>query len=288
MKQRVAYLVIDGKRFGNQETGLNVTFDVPYTGTNLVPNNSTFTLTNVNNSDLKYIVTNTARFTERKRAIECWAGYSGKVKKIFSGQILQASPTDMPDTIINITALSNIANMGEYVINKSFADITFFDLLQDAAQECGYGLNISESVRNSEKLQASAGKEWSFGSGSAFDYLQRVETDLAIHIDQSKQALAFSVANDVLYVSWQGELHPSTVPIINKRNGMVGIPTPTEAGINLQVLLDVTLNPLQTIRVESERLSLYNGLYTIINIRHHGSLRGRDWYSDLECVKVGK
>ena len=29
MKKRVAYIEIDGKRFGSQDSGLEVTFDIP-------------------------------------------------------------------------------------------------------------------------------------------------------------------------------------------------------------------------------------------------------------------
>ena len=192
---------------------------------------------------------------------------------------------DVPDTTVHISAISNILDMGNQVMNKSFSDIKFIDLIEDAAQECGYLIKISEGVRQSNVLQASAGKVWSC-TGSAFEYLRRVEEDLAIHTNQSKDALAFIVANDVLYVGWQNEPYPASIPVINANSGLIGIPTPTEAGINLQILMDVSLSPLQTIALDSKYLPLYNGKYNIINIRHHGSLRGKDWYSDLECVKV--
>ena len=94
MKQRVVYLEIDGKRFGDNQKGLNVTFDVPYTGTGLVPNNATFNITNLNSADMEYIVTNTSRFEQRRRQIKCFAGYSDNVRQIFGGQILQSTPTD--------------------------------------------------------------------------------------------------------------------------------------------------------------------------------------------------
>lgn len=286
MKQRVAYLEIDGKRFGDNQRGLNVTFDVPYTGTGIVPNNASFTITNLNRQDMYEIVTNTARFIERRRNIKCFAGYADNVKQIFGGQIFQSNPVDIPDTTVHISAISNILDMGNHIMNKSFVDIKFYDLIVDAATECGYkDLYISEGVRQSQILQTSAGKNWSC-TGSAFEYLRRVEEDLAIQVNQAQDALAFIVANDVLYVGWQNEPYPASIPVISAKSGLIGIPTPTEAGINLQVLMDVSLSPLQTIYVQSEHLPLYNGKYNIINIRHHGSLRGRDWYSDLECVKV--
>lgn len=284
MKKRVAYLVVDGKRFGDETNGLDLSFDVQYTGTNLVPNNSTFTITNVNKEDMYEIVTNIARFIERRRKIECWAGYEDNIKQIFAGEILQSNPINMPDTIINISALANIQNLGDN-ITREFKNPKFIDLLRDAARACGLGINIPTNIVKSEKLQSTAGKNWSF-SGSPWGYLQEVEMAMASHTDQSKKALSFPIQNNTLWVYWEGEQYPAQTPLISKETGLIGIPTPTEIGINIKTLLDVTLSPLQTIEIKSDLLPLYNGKYNIINIRHHGSLRGRDWYSDLECIKV--
>lgn len=285
MKKRIVYLEIDGKRFGS-ETGdhLNVSFDVPYAGTGFVPTNSSFTLTNLNKDDLFEVVTNTARFIERKRKIKCFAGYEGAVEQIFGGEILQSNPTDLPDTSVNITAFSNIQSMGEQ-IEVEYNNPTLFDIVDDARKSCGYGIFITEKVRNSSILQTRIPGNWSF-SGSTADFLRETSIMLANQVRQSKEALSFVVANNILYIGWQNERFPGTIPVISAESGMIGIPSPTEAGINLRILLDVSLQPLQTIYIKSNQLSLYNGLYNIINIRHRGSLRGRDWYTDLECVRV--
>lgn len=281
MKKRVAYLVIDGKRFGNEYHGLDMSFDVNYTGTNLVPNNSTFTISNLNTKDMYEVVTNIARFIERRRKIECWAGYEGNVKQIFAGEILQSNPVNMPDTTVSISALSNINAMGKQVKYEQ-KNPKFIDLLTAATKACDLQEHIPASVRNSEKLQSNAGRYYSF-SGSSWQFLQEVESAIAAHTDQSRKALAFPIQNNTLYVYWEGEEYPSFIPTISKETGLIGIPTPTETGINFRTLLDISLSPLQTINLQSKLLPLYNGKYNIINIRHHGSLRGNDWYSELEC-----
>lgn len=281
MKKRVAYLAIDGKRFGDEHHGLDMSFDVNYKGTNLVPNNSTFTITNLNSKDMYEVVTNIARFIERRRKIECWAGYEGNVRQIFGGEILQSNPVNMPDTTVSISALSNISMMGEHIEYKQ-KNPKFIDLLLAAIQACKLQEHIPMSIRKSEKLQASAGKNYEF-NGSAWQFLQEVETAIAAHTDQSRKALAFPIKNNTLYVYWEGEEYPAYIPTISKETGLIGIPTPTETGINFRTLLDISLSPLQTINLQSKLLPLYNGKYNIINIRHHGSLRGNDWYSELEC-----
>lgn len=283
MKKRVAFLIIDGKRFGGEESGLNMSFDVRYAGTSLVPLDSTFTLTNLNKFDMAQVVTNTARFIDRKRSIECWAGYYGNVKQIFSGQILQSNPMDMPDTSVSITAYSGIEMMGKQV-NKDWKNAKYIDILEYATEQCDLQLNLPLDIRKSEILQSSVGQNWSF-TGSAYQLLRDIQLMLAAN-NNTKTALSFTIYNGILYIYWEDKPYPASVPVINKESGLIGIPTPTEQGINLQVLLDVSLNPLQTIYVESDRLGLYDGTYSIVNIRHHGTLRGNDWYSDLECVKV--
>ena len=282
MKKRVAYLEIDGKKFGSEDSGLEVTFDVPYNGTNLIPVDSTFTLTNVNSNDLAQIVTNTSVFLERHRTVKCYAGYSDNVKCIFAGTVLQANPTNMPDTIITISAQAQWEMMGAPV-DISYKNPKFIQLIEDAVKACGLTPNIPTDIRNGV-LQLSAGKNYSF-NGSAYDFLRQVETDLAIG-NNTHDSLSFPIKDGVLYVYWTSKQYPASIPVINKNTGLIGIPTPTKVGINFKVLLDVTLQPLQTVRLETDRLKLYNGLYNIQNIRHHGSLRGTDWYSDIECIRV--
>lgn len=282
MKKRVAYLEIDGKKFGSEDAGLDMSFNVSYNGSNLIPTDSVFTLTNVNSNDLKQIVTNTSVFLERKRTIKCYAGYSDNVKCIFAGSILQASPVNMPDTTISISATSHWEMMGKWV-KVSYSNPKFIDLLNKAVEACELKKNIPADIENGI-LQQRAGREWSF-NGSAYEFLSRVENDLAIG-NNTPDTLSFPIANGTLYVYWASKPYPAGIPIINANSGLIGIPTPTRVGVNLKVLLDVSLSPLQTIRLETKRLDLYNGLYNIINVHHSGSLRGTDWYTELECSRV--
>ena len=284
MKRRIAYLEVDGKRFGGERSGLNISFDVPYCGSAFIPTNASFVLTNANRHDTEQIVTNTSRFIERKRQIKFWAGYEGNVKQIYGGQILRSVPADMPDTNINITAQALEKAMGKY-IERNWENPMFIDLIREAATACDFDLCISEQVRSSDKLMKRAGHRYEY-SGGAVGYLREIMTDLGSVIVTNNDGMAFCVANNILYVSFQSEPYPASIPIINKNTGLIGIPSPTDTGVNLQILMDVTLSPFQTIRLESERMPLYNGFYNIINIRHHGTLRGRDWYSDLECCTV--
>ena len=285
MKKRVAYLVIGDKQFGGTNSGLNLTFDVPYTGTALTPNNATFVLTNTNASDTHEIVTNISRWTERRRRIECYAGYEDNVRQIFGGEILRAMPNGVPDTDINIVALSNIQMMGNGNIKlDKVPSISLGKLLDLASTACGFKLIFTDKMSRSNLLNKHV-KNYEF-TGSPYAFLSDVLISIGTNNTQSKNAIAWSVANDIMYLGYQDEKNPASIPIINKNSGLIGIPSPTDTGVNIQIIMDVSLTPLQTIYLESERLPLYNGLYNIINIRHNGELRGNTWYSHLECMRL--
>lgn len=293
MKERVAYLEIDGRRFGDVKpdsgfSGLNVGFDVNFTGSALVSNASGFQLYNLNDNDIKYITTNTTRFLDRQRTIKCFAGYKGNVKQLFGGQILDAYPTGQPDTSVKISAFGNIKNMGQPV-EKTYKNPLFIQLLQDAAWSCGLIVSMSQEVENSTVMNSVFMPEFSF-TGSANEFLQRIESEIISRNLIREDILSFTVANDILYVYYVARRNHYAdkpeigIPLVSSETGMVGIPSPTRVGVNIQMLMDVTLFPGQTIKLESKRLpSIYNTFYNIINIRHHGILRGTEWYSDIEC-----
>lgn len=293
MKERIAYLEIDGRRFGDNSpnkdfVGLNVGFDVNFTGSALVSNASGFQLYNLNDNDIKYITTNTTRWLDRQRTIKCFAGYSGNVKQIFGGQILDAYPTGMPETSVKISCFGNIANMGKH-IERTYTNPLFITLLNDAATDCGLVLNVSREVDNSAVMNSIFMPEFSF-TGSANEFLQRIESEIISRNVIREDIMSFTVANDVLYVYYvarpnnYADTPEIDIPLISAETGMVGIPSLTRVGVNIQMMMDVSVHPGQTIKLESKRLpNIYNTYYNIINIRHHGTLYGKDWYSDLEC-----
>lgn len=285
MKQRVAYLIIDGKQFGDENNPFEISFDVSYQGNALQPIASKFSIDNLSKDDMRQIVNNTALFSDAiRRKIEFYCGYKGNVKKIFDGQIESAHPAGQPDTSVEISAWTSIEIMGDN-IQREYKNTKYLKILEDAIKLCGYGSNIDIDVRNSGILQKIA-SEYSVSS-SSYEFLRRVICDIT-GFATTKNQVIFTIANNIMYVYFANSKSKTTPIEINANTGMVGIPQPNSVGVDVRVLLDVSLLPGQTINLTSELAPLYNGLYNIQNISHHGSVRDNDFYTDLQCQRVYK
>lgn len=283
MRRRVGYIVIDGKQFGDIETPLDIAFDVTYMGNALVPIDSHFSIDNLSKEDIYDITTNTQLFMDRKRHIEFWCGYEDNYQKIFDGEISSANPSGQPDTSVNITAWASTYIMGTNV-RVAYPQVSYLDLLRDAVTKCGFMLNMPAFLRSSPQLQQVV-ENFTY-TGSAYDYLRRIMSDIT-GFNLIKQQILFFIQNGIVSVS-RADMANSGMPIIeiNSDTGMIGIPQPHSVGIDIRMLLDVSLTAGQTININSDLLPLYNGLYNVFTVTHHGSIRGNDFYTDLYCLKV--
>lgn len=283
MRKRVGYLVVEGKQFGDIDTPLDITFDVTYMGNALVPLDSHFSIDNLSKEDIYDITTNTQLFLDRKRHIEFWCGYEDNYQKIFDGEISSANPSGQPDTSVNITAWASTYIMGTN-IKVAYPQISYLDLLRDAVAKCGFLLNLPAFLRSSPQLQQTV-ENFSY-TGSSYDYLRRIMSDIT-GFNLIKQQILFFIQNGIVSVS-RADVVNNGLPVIdiNSNTGMIGIPQPHSVGIDIRTLLDVSLTAGQTINFTSDLLPIYNGLYNIFTVTHHGSIRGNDFYTDLYCLKV--
>lgn len=285
MRERVAYFEIEGKQFGDVNHSLQCTFDVTYMGNSLVPMPAHFSITNLKKDDLYAITTNTQLFEERHRNIKFYCGYKDNYQKIFDGRIDMAKPSGQPDTSLDITAWTSTYIMGE---NSKWErpKTTYLELLNEAALACDLILDIPVHLKKSPELTQTV--ENFSQTGSSYELLRRVMSDIT-GFNLVKDQLLFVVHNGILSVSRDNEVN-NEKPIIeiNSSTGLIGIPEPHSVGIDLRMLMDVSLVPGQTIKLTSKLLPLYDGLYNIFSVTHHGSLRGNDFYSDLYCLKVGR
>lgn len=290
MKKRVAYFIIDGKQFGGKNgLPLNITFDISYMGNSLVPLDAKFTIDNLKADDVAYISTNTALFQNRRRKIEFYCGYEGNVRRLFDGEILEAVPHGQPDTSLEIKAWTSIYSMGKK-IKITGKNVKLLELLRDAVKENGYELDCPASLQNSSQLQKVI-SDFSF-TGSAMEYLFyviRAITGSVIVKDQ----IMFIIQNQMVSVAWATKKNktPNTNMLntnvqINASTGMIGIPEPTQCGVNIRTILDVSLNVGQTIDFLSSKIPIYNGEYNIYGLNYHGCTRSNDYYNDLICLRV--
>ena len=299
MKQRVAYIIIDGKQFGDEDNCLNITFDVTYMGNSLVPLEAHFIIDNLKEDDIRYITTNTMLFQDRHRSIEFYCGYKGDVHLMFKGQIQKAQPSGKPDIKLDIVAWTSIYSMGKKV-KVTANNIKALDLLRNAVIANGMKLDCPANIQKAPQLQRIISYFTTAGVASAREYLSMAIRDVVGTFVVEDQ-IFISIANDVVSVSYADKPNRKSGSIItdeetgrswieytqiNSSTGMIGLPEPTASGVNLRVLLDTTLSVGDTITLLSEVLDLYNGDYNIYAINHHGSTRERDFYTDLVCLRT--
>ena len=285
MKKRCAFFDIDNVFIGHKYSDFDISFDVSYLGNAIVPLSARFSIDNLSQSTMNYIATNTMLFSDRTRHIKFYCGYEDNVRVLFDGEISKARPTGQPDTSLIIDAWTSTKTMGTNISIKR-KNITYIDLVKEAAERCRLSCNILPGAYKSAHMQQIV-DNFSH-TGSEQDFLARVMNDITGFNFVEGQIL-FCIGNGRLTVGQSDEIN-SGIPVreISSNTGLIGIPEITAAGVNLRTLLDVTLFPGQTIMLKSKLMPLYNGLYNIYGINYHGSLRGDDFYSDLVCSRVYK
>jgi hypothetical protein len=240
--------------------------------------------------------------------IQLFAGYGedGYNNIIFDGSIIYAMPTMPPNIWINIIAISG-AWRSRSVFDKDFGldtdkPVPFREYLKIL---CNF---IGDSSPNMSKLTIPETYENLpyFGRGSnmqdVFDEIvnackrhnaivyEDIDADGNSHFTFENAIDDKDFVKDRAVLTEAKELHT-----ISAKNGMIGIPRVTFAEIEVTKFLDTSLNRGGFLYLETEfapgdvvsggSYSSQNGYYRINNIRHHGHLRGQEWYSTFKAYR---
>ena len=291
MRKRVAYLTFPEQNGNDVEllalqkklAGLNIRFSVRITTQVGMPADANIEVYNLNREDLGFLSTIARTFQQKNYLFQLYGGYSDDVKLLFSGQALEAIPQSYPDVILSIRGMSNIKWWGESLEMKK-DKVTVMDLIDSAAKEMGYEVNIDDNLRKNNILLNKVKDEYSF-TGSPMDLLEECQNMLG-GISGDPQTVFMSVYNNQINI-WSPSV-PTGVKklIINKNTGMVGIPQPTPTGCKVKILMNVGIKTGDVVEVQSERIPLLNGDYYVISMQHEGELRGNNWYTTLNCALV--
>jgi hypothetical protein len=233
------------------------------------------------------------------------AGYEGNYGIIFRGQLSQKPRTgreNAKDSYVDITAWD-----GDEPYNYAFTALSLpasQTAPKDAIEPLIAGMvNMAKSnARRGYIPELSTNKlprgEVHFGNTS--DCLRRFA---------ESNDCNFSIQDGAITLIPQAAYIAGQVPVISPETGLIGVPTQTQNGLTLRVLLNPGLRIGQAIRLDSEvnklrygldiesqrqnpRISRStaklntDGLYYIMRAEHHGDTRGNDWYSDLTCLAV--
>ena len=164
------------------------------------------------------------------------------------------------------------------------SDFKVIDLIDRAAKEMGYSVNIDDDLRKNNPLLNKTIEDWSY-TGSPTGLLEKVQEMLG-GISADPQTVGVVVSNGQINVWSPSVQNNEKKLVISKKTGMIGLPRPTGTGCSVTILMNNGIKPGDLVEVQSERVNVLNGDYYIMGIEHEGELRGSSWYSTLELASI--
>lgn len=230
---------------------------------------------NLSRSDIEYLTTYTSRWiaiAQRKR-IRLFAGYDedhpdGRMPGLFDGDIIQAIPSQPPEIWLECEAMS-----GAYGSTQMFSK----SILVPSTVETIFGQAASWVDLESEWRATTQKVVKSFEfSGSNQQLIGAVANLGDIEVFQEGETLVAVDSN-------KAPVRDGVIREISERSGMVGVPKVDYIGIEATMFLDSRIKRGDTVNFVSKRIPAANGLYYVYNIRHHGHLRGTEFYTTVKA-----
>lgn len=182
MRKRIAYIEFppetgnDPSLFNNVKRlmGLNIRFNVKFYSQGGMPSEAHVEVYNLDREDLAFLSTCSATWAKKQNLFRLYAGYEGEVKLLYSGQIMEATPQIGSDVVLRIRGLSDVKWWGTNTAIQS-EDITYMQLIDRAAREMGYTVNVSQQVRRGNKRLNTSAKNFTY-TGNPLSLLSQVQT----------------------------------------------------------------------------------------------------------------
>lgn len=230
----------------------------------------TVTLTNLTKDVRDYLLSATSPFNKKKDK-KCLIVEAGREsigsRKIFEGDITEATISQPPDIELTLKALANNSSKGKLVANTQPAQSKLSEIAKKVADDLGLSLNFQAQDKNI--------KSYSF-TGSALKQVNKLSEAGSVNAYIDGEFLIVKDLNQPL----KGRRR-----ILNKDNGMVGIPETTEKGIRVMFLLDTTTELGSDLRIESYLNPSVNGSYTVYKLSFSISNRDLPFYWVAEATR---
>lgn len=235
------------------------------------------TIYNLDLDDMQYLancVNPYGKFKRNKISLE--AGYVGLLGVIISGNIIEAEADfTSPDNRITFKITGGIGNnlTNNSVQTSLNGSVDFKTICNECAKKNGLKLKYDKNIAK-RFLQ-----DFSF-LGSPFQMIEQLRNyfnDLNIFIDETSSLL------NVLLKEGGEEINKQ---VLSKDTGLIGKPKPTMLGVNVTTFLNINLKAGGLIELKNEKLTQFNGVYRIQELKHRGSNMTDDWFSDLTMQRV--
>lgn len=292
MKKRRAYLVFPEShgldpmllKSAKLLSGLNIGFSMMITSATSESGNANITVYNLNREDVGFLSTCASKWKQQRSLIQLYVGYDDDVKCIFSGWITQASPEGYPDLALNIQGLTGREWQGNR-IDISKANTSIMDLIDYTSSVTGYPVNIPKYIREGNVLLNKKLDNFTY-SGTPWGLMDKLQEMVGGGFTPNKDGVLFSTYNDQTFI-WTKEVYESgDILLLSEKTGMIGVPEATTEGANIKILLNNGVQIGQKVKLESKRMPILNGIYTIASFSHTGELRGNTWETVLYCSRA--
>jgi len=225
---------------------------------------------NLTKNTRDYILTETSplnRNRRQKRVVLKAGRKSYGTSVVYSGNVVESTPSQPPDIGLSLKCLTAFFFQGEIIKTNQSSQTKLSDIAGQAANSMNLGLNFQA-------------KDISVGnytySGSA---LRQVDK-----INNLSSANAF-IDDDMLIVKDADKPLTNIITLVNAESGMIGIPEITERGVKVKFLLDNKTRIGGTIRVNSKINPAANGDYTIYKLDFDIATRDTPFYYTAEGMR---
>lgn len=235
------------------------------------------TIYNLNLDDMQYLascVNPYGKFKSNKITLE--AGYINLLGVILSGNIIEAEADfTSPDNRITFKITGSIGNnLKNNSIQTSLnGSVDFKTICNECAKKNGLNLKYDSNIAK-RFLQ-----DFSF-LGSPFQMIEQLRSyfdDLNIFIDETSSLL------NVLLKEGGEEINTQ---VLSKDTGLIGKPKPTMLGVNVITFLNINLKAGGLVKLKNQKLTQFDGIYRIQELKHRGSNMTDDWVSELTMQRV--
>lgn len=237
---------------------------------NALQNDCTVIISGLSVKTRDYILTETSPYnsnrTPKRLIIEAGRQSTG-VFRLFVGDITSAEPDSPPDVKLTIRANTQNAQAGNMVAINGTPQQSLSSASARVARELNLPLDFIATDKNIANFSHSG------AASKLVDLLQ-----------QAGNVRAF-IDDDLLIVKDTDKAHLGRIKVLNQESGMVGIPKPTESGIDVSYMVDGESLLGGMLRIDSRMIKSLNGDYIINQLKFDISSHEDAFFYTASCQR---
>lgn len=237
---------------------------------NPLQNDCTVTISGLSTQTRDYILTETSPFNSNrtpKRLIVEAGRQSTGVFRLFIGDIISSSPGSPPDVNLTIRAKTMNAQSGNVIAVEGGPSQKLSAIADRVAREIGVALDFIATDKNIANFSY---------TGAALKMVDLIQ--------QAGRVRAY-IDDEILIVKDYGRGDLGRMKILNQESGMVGIPKPTESGVDVQYVIDGESLLGGILRIDSRMFKAINGDYVVDQLKFEVSSHSDPFFYTATCSR---